>query len=204
MEKIKIKEIDKLNHYKEEQKSLNLLYYPFYEYTGKNLLYFYIKDLVTIFEKRDDPFDLQENRENNLYRFFFFLFSLKFGNNSAIDLMKNKELNDDNKLDLFDLRERVNSFLKTRICSDKKLINFCININNHIPEDTPSFDEIYIYIKNMINNMSNVNIREKIFAFQDDNKKFILELQKYDIVNNLEQNIIKSKNKKFNFKKKSK
>ena len=41
-----------------------------------------------------------------------------------------------------------------------------------------------------------------MFAFQNDDKKLILELQKYDKINNIEINVKKSRNKKFNFKKK--
>ena len=209
---------DRIDHYKECQNSMNLLYNPFLEYTGNYLFSFYLRNIISIFEKeenKDDYFtndvinenesnsdqfsiDLKEYKEKTFFFIFNLLFSLKFGKNKAINLINNQKIMDD--ILLFDLKERIISFLKTRKCSDIEFINLCISMNNHTPEDLPGIEDIYINIKKKINN--NSNIREIMFAFQNDDKKLILELQKYDKINNIEINVKKSRNKKFNFKKK--
>lgn len=152
----------------------------------------------------DQLFDLKKCREKNFFPIFSFIISLKFGKINAIDLINNGEVKDENgdidDIFLFDLKERIISFFKTRKCSDKQFIDFYINRYNHISENTLNFEDIYLFIIKMINH--NANLREKQFAFQNDNKKLILELQKYDHVNNIEKNI--SKNNKFSFKKRNK
>ena len=241
MKKLTIQRKEQLNHYKEVQKSLKLLYNPFLEITGNTLFAFYLTNIIRSFEKKEflddyktntkekyslkplnqlkfdytistkdiikssesnsDNFsvDLEEYREKTFFTIFFLLFSLKFGKNSLVDLINNQKIIDN--ILLFDLKERINSFLKTIKCSNIKFINFCISMNNHSPEDTPGYEDIYINIKKMIND--NQNIRDIKFAFQNDDKKEILEFQKYDFIYDIEKNVKKSKNKKFNYKKKT-
>ena len=92
---------------------------------------------------------------------------------------------------IFDINERIISFIKSRKLSDEKISNF---INSLIdPKDRPS--SLQEILKNKLINEYNQILREKKFVFQNDKQKFITELQKYDFY---QKKIINNKNKKYN------
>lgn len=97
---------------------------------------------------------------------------------------------------MFDINERIISYIKTRKLLDEDMSNFLISLID--PKDRPTLEEISI---NKIINDNNENFREKKFQFPNNKQKFIMELQKSNFLKNKETKNIK---RKFNFKKKLK
>ena len=151
--------------------------------------YFLDKNVSSDVAKKQDYFALGAS-----------LFIIKYG----IQLLKykkydNKKLNADR---IIDLLERGISYIKSKRYTNKDLKQFLISLIQYQPDDRPSFEEIYR------NKWLNKNVEEldrTIMAFENDEEKIIMELQKKDILIKEERKINKNKSKKikFRFKKKS-
>ena len=127
------------------------------------------------------------------------LFILKYG----IQMLKFKKY-DDKKMcadRIIDLLQRNIMFIKTKKESDKDFKDFLISLIQYKPEQRPSFEQIY---RNKWLNKDSEELNHTIMAFESDEEKLIMELQKKDFLIKVEKNINKSKAKqsKFSFKKK--
>ena len=129
------------------------------------------------------------------------LFILKYG----IQLLRFKKY-DDSKMNydrIISLLEKNIAFIKSQKLTDKKFMNFLINLIMYKPEERPSFEQIY---RNNWLNKNNKELEQTIMAFETDEEKLIEELQKKDFIIKKEK-IINNKEKntnqiKFRFKKK--
>lgn len=128
------------------------------------------------------------------------LFYLKFG----IPLLRYKKYEDTemNADRIIDILLRNINYLKTNIFTDKDFIKFIIKLLSFKPEDRPTFQQIY---RNKWVN-KDIDILDKtIMAFENDEEKLILELQKKDylikkeIENKIKENKNNYKTKKYKF-----
>lgn len=123
------------------------------------------------------------------------LFYLKFGEHMLkYQRMDNSILNADRITRILDKKM---SFIKSRPLTEKNFIDLIIKLIQFDPEDRPNFEEIY---RNKWLNENIDIIRELFFFYENDEEKFIMELQKSDylIKKKKESN---PKSKKFKFKK---
>ena len=126
------------------------------------------------------------------------LFIIKYG----IQLLKYKKY-DDKKMNadrLIDLLERGIEYIKADKFTNKDLKKFLINLVQYKPDYRPTFEQIYR------NKWVNKNIEElglTVMAFENDEEKLIMELQKKDFLVKKERKMNKNKSNlmKFCFKK---
>ena len=127
------------------------------------------------------------------------LFILKYG----IQMLKFKKY-DDKKMcadRIIDLLQRNIMFIKTRKESDKDFKDFLISLIQYKPEQRPSFEQIY---RNKWLNKDSEELNNAIMAFESDEEKLIMELQKKDFLIKVEKKINKSKAKQSKKKNKKK
>lgn len=138
------------------------------------------------------------------------LFLLKYG----LPLLKYKKY-DDNEMNadrLMDLLSRNINHLKSQVLTDKDFMKFIISLITYDPDDRANFDKIY---RNKWLNKHTINdkLNRTIMAFENDEEKLIMELQKTDFLIKKEEYLEKtkdiknestSKSNKFHFKKKKK
>ncbi len=127
------------------------------------------------------------------------LFILKYG----VALLKYRK-NDDGKLNsdrIIDLIIRNISYIKSRQVTDKDFMDFLISLIQHNPENRPSFEQIY---RNKWLNKNCDELDKVVMAFESDEEKLIMELQKNDFLSEKEKKLKENKNNlfKFRFKKK--
>ena len=127
------------------------------------------------------------------------LFIIKYG----IQLLKYKNY-DDKKLSadrLIDLIEKGISYIKAKKYTNKHFKQFLINLIQYKSDDRPSFEEIY---RNKWLNKNTEELERTVMAFENDEEKLIMELQKKDFLMKREKKVNKNKSKqiKFCFKKK--
>ena len=132
------------------------------------------------------------------------LFVLKYG----LPLLKYKKyednrMNADRIIDL--LQENIN-FLKSQTFTDRDFMAFIISLIGYNPDERVDFQKIY---RNKWLNKNNDILDRIIMAFENDEEKLIIELQKKDYLMKKEENIYKNeknafgigyKTKKFKFK----
>jgi serine/threonine protein kinase len=132
------------------------------------------------------------------------LFLLKYG----IPFLKYKQdfdnmINTDTIINLIEQKIR---FLKTQEETDKDFMSFIISLSAYTPDQRPNIQQI---VRNKWLNKNNDELDRIIMAFENDEKKFVIELQKSDYLMKKE-NLKKIENKnfsrinKFRFKKKKK
>ena len=101
------------------------------------------------------------------------LFILKYG----IQMLKFKKY-DDKKMcadRIVDLLQRNIMFIKTKKESDKDFKDFLISLIQYKPEQRPSFEQIY---RDKWLNKDSEELNHTIMAFESDEEKLIMELQK--------------------------
>ena len=128
------------------------------------------------------------------------LFILKYGE----QLLKFKKF-DDSKMNydrIISLLEKNIAYIKSQKCTDKNFMNFLIKLIMYTPDERPSFEQIY---RNKWLNENSKELDQTIMAFENDEEKLIMELQKQDFLIKKEK-IIQKKYKlnqyKFRFRKK--
>lgn len=138
------------------------------------------------------------------------LFLIKYG----LPLLRYKKY-DDNEMNadrIVDLLVRNINILKSQVLTDKDFINFIICLIDYNPNDRANFEKIYRnkWLNKYINNGK---LDRTIMAFENDEEKLIMELQKKDFIIKKEEYLEKtkdfknestSKSNKFRFKKKKK
>ena len=107
------------------------------------------------------------------------LFLLKYG----LPLLKYKKY-DDNEMNadrLMDLLSRNINHLKSQVLTDKDFMKFIISLITYDPDDRANFDKIY---RNKWLNKHTINdkLNRTIMAFENDEEKLIMELQKTDFL----------------------
>ena len=126
------------------------------------------------------------------------LFILKYG----VQLLKFKKF-DDSKMNydrIISLLEKNIAYIKSQKFTDKNFMNFLIKLIMYTPDERPSFEQIY---RNKWLNENNKELDHTIMAFENDEEKLIMELQKQDFLIKKENIIQKEGNQyKFRFKKK--
>ena len=129
------------------------------------------------------------------------LFIIKYG----IQLLKYKKYDDKrmNADHLIDLIERGISYIKAKKYTNKHLKEFLISLIQYKPDDRPSFEQIY---RNKWLNKNVEELERTVMAFENDEEKLIMELQKKDFLTKREKKVNQNKSKqiKFCFKKKLK
>ena len=186
MDKAVLRDIGKLNEFFHNHNLLKLIFEkPFDESAGNFLLEKY--------------FSKENAKKQDYFALGSCLFILKYG----IQMLKFKKY-DDKKMcadRIIDLLQRNIMFIKTRKESDKDFKDFLISLIQYKPEQRPSFEQIY---RNKWLNKDSEELNHAIMAFESDEEKLIMELQKKDFLIKVEKKINKSKAKqsKFIFKKK--
>ena len=123
------------------------------------------------------------------------LFNLKYGKQMKI---RKSDDNDINNLNIKLLLQKNMADINSSQVADGDFINFIKCLINYVPEERPSFDQIY---RNKWLN-SDVDIIKQILILNDsDEEKAIMELQKSDFLIKMDKNSNK-KHKKFKFKRK--
>lgn len=143
----------------------------------------------------------EDAKKQDYFAFGSCLFILKYGE----QLLKyrkydNPKMNYDR---IIDLLERHISLIKANKLTDKKFMKFLINLIMYTPNDRPSFEEIY---RNKWLNQNNKELEQTVMAFENDEEKLIMELQKKDFLIKKEKRLKKENHSsqiKFRFKKKS-
>ena len=129
------------------------------------------------------------------------LFIIKYG----IQLLKYKKYDDKrmNADHLIDLIERGISYIKAKKYTNKHLKEFLISLIQYKPDDRPYFEQIY---RNKWLNKNVEELERTVMAFENDEEKLIMELQKKDFLTKREKKVNQNKSKqiKFCFKKKLK
>ena len=130
------------------------------------------------------------------------LFLLKYG----IQLLKYKKF-DDNMMNadrLLDLLHHNINYIKSQVFNDKDFMSFIISLIGYKPNDRSSFQQI---IRNKWLNKNEDELDKIFMAYENDEEKLIIELQKNDYLMKKEENLKNkkfSKTKKYHFKKKTK
>ena len=124
------------------------------------------------------------------------LFILKYGDKILRDLKKIYR----NEEDILDLLIKKITFIKSNKIIDKDFINFLVSLIQFKPEKRPSFEFIY---RNKWLNKNRDILHKIVMAFEGDEEKFIMELQKNDFIMKKEKQFKKNNNNlvKFRFKK---
>ena len=141
-------------------------------------------------------------KKQDYFAFGSTLFFLKYGKL----LLKYKKYEDERIMNgdrIKDLIQRNIYEIKGKKASDKDFIKFESDLIHCSPECRPTFEEIY---RNKWINKNNEHLNRIFLAFESDEEKLIMELQKNDHIIKKEK-MLKKQNKynqtKFRFKKKS-
>ena len=140
---------------------------------------------------------------------YFALGSTLFLLNCGIPLLKYKEFYDNimNADKIIDLIKQNINFLKAQEHTDRDFISFIISLTDENPDERSDIHQI---VRNKWLNKNNDELDRIIMAFENDEKKLIIELQKSDYLIKKEEKLKKTENKnisrinKFHFKKKKK
>ena len=132
------------------------------------------------------------------------LFLLKYG----MPLLDYKEYKEGNKIvnanNIIHLLQNDFSLIKSQHLSDKDFNEFLCSLIAYRPKERPSFEQIY---RNKWLNKDIEYIDDTIYAFENDEEKIILELQKKDYYlkknnlkkdKNMEKDILNNKEKELN------
>ena len=110
-------------------------------------------------------------------------------------------MNADRLLDL--LHHNIN-YIKSQVFNDKDFMSFIISLIGYKPNDRSSFQQI---IRNKWLNKNEDELDKIFMAYENDEEKLIIELQKNDFLMKKEENLKNkkfSKTKKYHFKKQQK
>ena len=127
------------------------------------------------------------------------LFKLKYG----LSLL-NYENYEDKKMKadrIIDLLAKKILYIKSQKYTDKDFSDFLISLIQYKPEDRPNFENI---IRNKWLNKNNEELERVCMAFEDNEEKLVVELQKEDFLKKIENKIQKENKSKYRFKKKQK
>ena len=150
----------------------------------------------------------EDARKQDYFALGSTLFYLKYG--SQMLKYKKSDSGEINNFSVIDLLQKNMAFIKSRKMTDKDFIDFLCSLIQYRPKDRPSFEEIY---RNKCLNKDIDYIYNTFNAFENDEEKLIMELQKNDffvqLENNGKENINinnqkKGKSCRFRFKKKRK
>ena len=134
-------------------------------------------------------------RKQDYFAFGATIFFLKYG----IQMLKYKTDadNDANKITIINGLIKQISEIRSGILTDKDFIDFILPLIGFKPNDRPNFDQIY---RNKWLNKNVEQLHQIFWAFEYDEEKLIMELQKNDFIIEKEK-IISKKPCRFRFKK---
>jgi serine/threonine protein kinase len=140
----------------------------------------------------DKRVETETARKQDYFALGSSLFLLKYG----LQLLKYKKydegrMNADRIVDL--LQQNIN-YLKSQVFTDRDFIYFIISLINYTPEERAFFQQI---IRNKWLNKNADELDRIVMAFENDEEKLIIELQKNDFFLQKEENLKKRKKKKF-------
>lgn len=145
-------------------------------------------------------FKIENAKKQDYFALGASLFILKYG----IQMLKVKKYDDKKMIAdrILDILHRKIMFIKSQKESDKDFKDFLINLIQYNPEQRPNFEQIY---RNKWLNKDIEELDQTIMAFESDEEKLIMELQKKDFLIKVEKKIKNNKLKqgKFFFKKKN-
>ena len=126
----------------------------------------------------------EEARKQDYFALGATLFFLKFGK----ELLKYKKSEDTiiNAHQIINLLQKDVSYIKSQKFIDQNFIDFLCSLSAYIPKDRPSFEQIY---RNIWLNKDADRIDEIYVAFQNDEEKLIMELQKQDYLTTKEKDL---------------
>ncbi len=129
-------------------------------------------------------------RKQDYFAFGSSLFILKYG----LPLLKYKKY-DDSRMNadrIIDLLQQNISLLKSQTFTDRDFMAFIISLIGFNPDERADFQKIY---RNKWLNKNNDILDRIIMAFENDEEKLRIELQKKDYLMKKEENICRNENK---------
>ena len=143
----------------------------------------------------DKNMKIDSARKQDYFALGSSLFVLKYG----LPLLKYKKyednrMNADRIIDL--LQENIN-FLKSQTFTDRDFMAFIISLIGYNPDERVDFQKIY---RNKWLNKNNDILDRILMAFENDEEKLIIELQKKDYLMKKEENSKNENNNKKNYK----
>ena len=150
----------------------------------------------------EEKMKVDSARKQDFFAFGSSLFLLKYG----LPLLKYKEYKDNqlNAERIIDLLQFNINYIKSQVFTDKEFMAFIISLIGYRPEDRADYQKIF---RNKWLNKNNEVLDKILMAFDNDEEKLIIELQKMDFLMRKEKCISQNENntfgktKKFRFKK---
>ena len=233
MEKAILRDLGKFNEFYHNHNLLKIIYQPFDEKTGDNLLRFFCKQIVNgleILERSDYihydikpenllitinliiklsdfsliskaidgnniaipggtqgyltpeyyeklPVSCDTAKKQDYFALGSTLFCLKFGEPMLKYKSSDKKILNADKI--IEMLQRKFGDIKSQKLSDKGFIEFLCSLIQYKPKDRPLFEKIY---RNKWLNKDNDKINTVFSAFENDEEKLIMELQKLDFL----------------------
>jgi serine/threonine protein kinase len=140
----------------------------------------------------DKRVETETARKQDYFALGSSLFLLKYG----LQLLKYKKY-DDGRMNadrIVDLLQQNINYLKSQVFTDRDFIYFIISLINYTPEERAFFQQI---IRNKWLNKNADELDRIVMAFENDEEKLIIELQKNDFFLQKEENLKKRGKKKF-------
>ena len=152
----------------------------------------------------DRNMSCEDARKQDYFALGSTLFYLKYG--TQMLKYKKSDSGEINNFSVIDLLQKNIAFIKSRKMTDKDFIDFLCSLIQYRPKDRPSFEDIY---RNKWLNKDVEYIDNTFNAFQNDEEKLIMELQKKDFLIKKEKelnsnNNVNNENKNLNLKKNEK
>ena len=143
----------------------------------------------------DKNMKIDSARKQDYFALGSSLFILKYG----LPLLKYKKY-DDSRMNadrIIDLLQQNINFLKSQTFTDRDFMAFIIRLIGYNPDERADYQLIY---RNKWLNKNNDILDRIIMAFENDEEKLIIELQKADYLMKKEENICRNENNKNNYK----
>ena len=119
----------------------------------------------------------EDARKQDYFALGSTLFFLKYG--TQMLKYKKSDSGEINNFSVIDLIQKNMAFIKSGKMTDKDFIDFLCSLIQYRPKDRPSFEEIY---RNKWLNKDVEYINNTFNAFENDEEKLIMELQKKDFL----------------------
>ncbi len=150
------------------------------------------------YPKGKDKVSNEDAKKQDYFSLGSTLFYLKYGEH----MLKYQRMDDPilNAGRITQILDKKIGFIKSRPLTEKNFIDLITKLIQYDPEDRPNFEEIY---RNKWLNENFDIIRELFFCYENDEEKFIMELQKSDYLIKKKKDS-NPKCKKFKFKKTNK
>ena len=143
-----------------------------------------------------DPISRKDAKKQDYFALGSTLYYLKYG--TPMLKYKKSKKNEINNFNVKFLLQKIIADINSSHTADQNFINFILHLIKYIPEERPSFEQIY---RNKWLNSNADIIKKVLIANESDEEKAIMELQKSDFLIKKDKNSNK-KQKKFRFKRK--